>query len=321
MIRKIHSSVKSRFNESESKGIYFMLGASFLFAFTGLCVRALHGEIGPIQSVFFRNAIGLIYITWSLFVRSPQKSTENNISLLVFRGVIGTFALYAFFYGVTHIGLGVATTYQQTYPIFLAVMSYFVFHEKLEKPEWVGVFIGFGGVALVFLPQLISTEIQPLSHIIGLSNSLMTGLAYLSIRGLKDKYDVRVIVLVFMICGVIMPLLSLLGAKIFPNHSIDFLFENFVLPRREHIHWIILMGFAALGGQICLTKAFLHNKTGLVGATGYSNIIFAVTFGLIIGDPLPKFHVLAGIGIIIFSGILISGVFTKKLNKSTTPEA
>jgi drug/metabolite transporter (DMT)-like permease len=312
MITKIHSSFRSRFNESESKGIYFMLGASFLFAFTGLCVRALKGEIGPIQSVFFRNAIGFIYIAWSLFLRKPQKSTDNNIPLLVFRGVIGTFALYAFFYGVTHIGLGVATTYQQTYPIFLAVMSYFVFHEKLDKLEWAGVFIGFGGVALVFLPQLLKADIEPLSHIIGLSNSLMTGLAYLSIRGLKDKYDVRVIVFVFMICGIIMPMLSLFGAQMFPGHNADFIFENFVMPQSKHIIWIVLMGIAALGGQIFLTKAFLYNKTGLVGATGYSNIIFAVTFGLIIGDSLPKAHVLAGIGVIIFSGILISGVFTKK---------
>jgi drug/metabolite transporter (DMT)-like permease len=316
VIKRISLSIISKIHQSELTGIYYMLEASFLFALTGLCVRVLKEDIGPIQSVFFRNSIGFIYIAISLYISKPTIVGGNKLLLLVFRGIIGTLALYSFFYGVTHIGLGVATTYQQTYPIFLAVMSVYIFHENLSKTEWLGVFIGFLGVAIVFLPQLLVADLNPKSHIIGLSNAIMTGLAYLSIRGLKDDYDVRVIVLVFMICGIILPLLSMMGKPFFPSERLDFIFEGFVLPKSHNYFWILLMGFAALGGQICLTKAFLFNKTGLVGAIGYSNILFAVTFGWLIGDPNPKSNVIFGIVIIIISGLLISGVFSKMNYKS-----
>ncbi|HMP30461.1 MAG TPA: DMT family transporter, partial [Saprospiraceae bacterium] len=196
MIKKFTSAFVAKIHQSERTGIYYMLGASFLFALTGLCVRLLKGDIGPIQSVFFRNVIGFFYIAFSLYITKPVIKGGNKLLLLIFRGIIGTLALYAFFYGVTHIGLGVATTYQQTYPIFLAVLSVILFKEHLLKLEWLGVFIGFIGVAIVFLPQLLAADLNPRSHIIGLSNAIMTGLAYLSIRGLKDDYDVRVIVLV-----------------------------------------------------------------------------------------------------------------------------
>ncbi len=315
MIQKLIKKSNFHILDDELKGIVFMLGASFLFATTGMCARILRDDIGPIQSVFFRNLIGFIGVGISLYYYKPTSALGNKLGLLFFRGVIGTLALYAFFYGVNHIGLGVATTYQQTYPIFLAVMSFYIFKEKLNKLEWTGVLIGFIGVGLVFLPQLLVADLNPRSHLIGISNAILTGMAYLSIRGLRDYYDTRVIVLVFMLCGIILPLFSVLGDHLFPQSSLDFLFESFKMPKLPNYPWIILMGIAALGGQICLTKAFLFSKTGLVGAIGYSNIVFAVTLGLIIGDALPQWNVLVGILVIILSGLLISGVFSGKYRR------
>lgn len=106
-----------------------MLIASFCFALTGACAKVLSDDVSPIQLVFFRNVIGIAYIIWVLSQRK-EAYEGGKFGLLVFRGVIGTIALYAFFYGIKHIGLAVAITYQQAYPIFIAFASFFLFGER-----------------------------------------------------------------------------------------------------------------------------------------------------------------------------------------------
>jgi len=69
---------------------------------------------------------------------------------------------------------------------------------------------------------------------------------------------------------------------------------------------ILLLGIAALFGQIYLTKAFSFQKTGVIGAVGYSNIVFSIIFGILLGDSFPGVLSLIGIVMIIACGILIS---------------
>ena len=72
--------------------------------------------------------------------------------------------------------------------------------------------------------------------------------------------------------------------------------------------WIFItgMGVAALMGQYFVTKAYANDKAGIVSAIGYSNIVFALVIGIILGDPFPGLRSLIGITLVIGSGILIS---------------
>lgn len=69
---------------------------------------------------------------------------------------------------------------------------------------------------------------------------------------------------------------------------------------------ILLLGVAALFGQIYLTKAFSYQKTGIIAAVGYSNIVFSIIFGTILGDAFPNLLSLMGIGLIIACGVMVS---------------
>jgi drug/metabolite transporter (DMT)-like permease len=295
-----------------SQGIKYMLTASFFFALTGALARILRDDISNVEMVLFRNLTGVVFIGYSL-LRRPPVEKGGNTGLLIFRGVIGTLALYAFFYGISKIGLAVAITYQQSYPVFLAVIASVFLGEKLEMKGWVAVLIGFAGVALIFFPQIILTQFNFKYHVIGVSNALMTGLAYLSIRGLSEWYDERKIVLSFMICGIVLPLFSLALGELVPIGQMDFLIAQFQWPAPKSWVYIIALGIAALIGQIFLTKAFFIPKTGLIGAIGYSNIVFSVFFGVMLGDGIPGPESLLGITLVIISGIMISWKKAKKI--------
>ena len=295
-----------------SKGLIYMLTASFCFALTGACARWLRDDINPVELVLFRNVIGVIFILYSI-QQKPIIQKGGKPWLLIFRGVIGTLALYSFFYGISKIGLAISITYQQSYPVFLAMFASYFFGEKLARLEWGAILIGFIGICLIFLPSIDTSLLSAKHHIIGLSNALMTGMAYLSIRGLSEIYDQRTIILSFMLSGIILPVISMLSGQFVQPGHFDFIISSFDVPKLIHYPVILLLGLAALIGQIYLTKAFSYEKTGIIAAVGYSNIVFSVIFGTLLGDSFPDFMSFCGIIMIIFCGIII-GFRRKKIN-------
>lgn len=291
--------------ENLKQGIIYMLIASFCFALVGACTRILRDDISSVEIVFFRNLIGVLFIGYSVF-RRPLVQSGGKPLLLVFRGVIGTIALYTFFYSITQIGLAEAITYQQTYPIFIAVFSVFVAGEGLRRNEWLAVILGFAGICFIFVPQMSGGLMTTRNHIIGIVNAILTAFAYMSIRGLSAYYDGRSIVLSFMISGIILPIISMVIGQFYDLPSLDFLVAAYVHPHGTAWLWIIFLGIAAMIGQIYLTKAFSYGKAGAISAVGFSNIVFSVVFGVFLGDPSPSMIAFLGIIFVITSGIIIS---------------
>ncbi|SUX02710.1 integral membrane protein [Campylobacter devanensis] len=283
-------------------GIYYMLIASLLFAGTGALSKILSSELSSIEIVFFRNIIGLGLIIWMIYKR-PLHQAGGKFWLLAFRGIIGTIGLYAFFYNIAHIDLATAFTFSKTSPIFTALLAAFIFKERLSYLGWFAIFIGFIGILFVIEPTLGVSK----DEYIGLLSGIGAALAYTSIRGLRKHYDTRAIVLSFMLCGSAMPLLSMIIGSFYYRPDLDFLISPFIMPSLTSWVMVILMGLLATGFQIYLTKAYAASKkAGVVAAVGYSDVIFSMIFGLILGDALPDAWAFLGIVMIIGAGILVA---------------
>lgn len=283
-------------------GIYYMLIASLLFAGTGALSKILSSELSSIEIVFFRNIIGLGLIIWMIYKR-PLHQTGGKFWLLAFRGIIGTIGLYAFFYNIAHIDLATAFTFSKTSPIFTALLAAFIFKERLSYLGWFAIFIGFIGILFIIEPTLGVSK----DEYIGLLSGIGAALAYTSIRGLRKHYDTRAIVLSFMLCGSAIPLLSMIIGSFYYRPDLDFLISPFIMPSLASWVMVILMGLLATGFQIYLTKAYAASKkAGVVAAVGYSDVVFSMIFGLILGDSLPGAWAFLGIVMIIGAGILVA---------------
>ena len=283
-------------------GIYYMLIASLLFAGTGALSKILSSELSSIEIVFFRNIIGLGLIIWMIY-KKPLHQAGGKFWLLAFRGIIGTIGLYAFFYNIAHIDLATAFTFSKTSPIFTALLAAFIFKERLSYLGWFAIFIGFIGILFIIEPTLGVSK----DEYIGLLSGIGAALAYTSIRGLRKHYDTRAIVLSFMLCGSAIPLLSMIIGSFYYRPDLDFLISPFVMPSLVSWAMVILMGLLATGFQIYLTKAYAASKkAGVVAAVGYSDVVFSMIFGLILGDSLPGAWAFLGIVMIIGAGILVA---------------
>ncbi|MGV3601748.1 MAG: DMT family transporter [Dyadobacter fermentans] len=290
------------------KGVYLMLGAAFFFSLTSAISKWLGREFHIVQLVFFRNIVGVVFILSSIR-RRPLRQEGGKLGLLIFRGVVGTLSLYMLFYAIQTLGLGRASTYQYTYPIFLALLSWLFIGETLNSKEWLAIFVGFTGILFVFRPDLSSSLRD---NALGLGNALLTAISYLSIRQLGVVYDTRAIILSFMLSGIVMPILSMLVGTYYPIEHLDFLIGTFKWPENA-IQWLgfLALGLAALLGQRMLTQSFTHDKAGRVAAVGYSNILFSVLIGFFMGEAIPTISMLTGMILIIAGGILVSFAKTK----------
>jgi len=283
-------------------GVRYMLLSSFLFAFMGAFAKLSSETMSSLEVVFFRNVFGVLFIGVMIF-KKPLQHIGGKPFLLFFRGLMGFVALLAFFYNIAHIPLGDAMTFSKTSPIFTAIFAWVFLHEKLSFRGWLAVMIGFIGIVLITKPTGLGLS---KTDWLGIFSGIGAALAYTSVRELKKYYDTRAIVLSFMLVGTLGPLLLMLLSPYVPQNSLDFIFAPFVMP--EGITWtyIIGMGLFATLAQLYMTKAYGESQAGIVGAVSYTNIVFSIAIGLLLGDSFPDMMMLIGIILIISSGLLVA---------------
>lgn len=280
-------------------GILLMVFASFLFALTMVFAKLLSTSMGSVEVTFWRNAIGLVVIAVFAF-RKPIRNRGGKPYTLVFRGVIGTVALLTFFYTISATSLSNAIVFAKTEPIFTAILAFFLLKEKLRSSALIAIAIGFLGVVI-----LSGLEFDYL-HIMGLLTGFLSALAYTSVRSLKEYYDERTVVLSFMIAGLVLPALLMIGSPFISSEYLAFAFSPFIFPVGMEWIWIVLMGVSAAFGQMYMTRAYFYAQAGLISTVSYSVVLFATLFGIVLGDTLPTPMILLGAVLIILSGILLS---------------
>ena len=288
--------------ENINKGIKYMLIASFLFALMGVAAKELSSTLSSIEVVFFRNVFGVFFILFSIY-KSPLKQLGGKFWLLIFRGVAGFTALLFFFYNIANISLGEAMTFSKTSTIFTAVLAYFFLKEQIGIKGWIGVFIGFIGI--LFITEFDGSSLEKTDYL-GILSGVGAALAYTSIRELRKYYDSRAIVLSFMSVGTIIPLILMIISEFYSNSNLDFMLGEFVLPSNKDWIFIVLLGIFSTYAQIYMTKAYSFAKAGIIGTVSYSNIVFSIILGLLMGDAFPSFIIVLGIILIVISGILVS---------------
>lgn len=143
--------------------------------------------------------------------------------------------------------------------------------------------------------------------ILGIFSGIGAALAYTSIRELRKYYDTRAIVMSFMAVGTVAPLLLMLATPyVTVSEEFDWMFAEFVMPQGIEWGYVTAVGIFATISQLLMTKAYELTKAGIVGTISYSNIVFAVIIGVMLGDPIPDIWTTLGIILVIMSGLLVA---------------
>lgn len=270
-----------------------MLLSVLIGALNGAVAKFLSQSMDPIEIVFYRNLIGVLIVLYS-FKKFSVSIDTSKLHLLILRGVFGALAMVLFFYTIATIPLGEAVVLNKTSPFFVTILAYYLMKETITLRIFFALIIGFIGIVFIMKPFGVEISIE---HIFGVLGGFFAACAYATIKKIKDIYDARVIMLSFMGIGVLIPLALFLFTPYvhFKIHTDIFIWAL-----------IVFMAIISTASQWFLTRAYSISQASIIGVVSYSNIPFAIGFGVILGDSLPDLYTFLGIVFIVIGGILVS---------------
>ncbi len=279
--------------KSIDRGVLFMLISALFGALNGAVAKFLSQSMDPLEIVFYRNLIGVVIILFSLKKFSVSIDT-SKLHLLFLRGLFGALAMVLFFYTISTIPLGEAVILNKTSPFFVTILAFYLMKESINLRTFFALIIGFIGILFIMKPFAVVISLE---HFLGVLGGFFAAAAYATIKKIKDIYDARVIMLSFMGVGMFIPL----GM---------FLFTPYVHFQVHTQIWIwalvVLMAIVSTASQWFLTRAYSISKASIIGVVSYTNIPFAIGFGVMLGDLLPDIYTFIGIILIVIGGILVS---------------
>lgn len=266
-----------------------MLVAALGFAIMGALVKAAASKFSSAELVFYRSFFGLIAIYMVIVQqRLPLKTPHLNKHLT--RSLIGFLSLVLFFYAIAHLPLATAITLNYTSPLFLAILSPLMLHEKPKKILYLTITLGFIGVLLVLQPSVNHQSI--LAGMIGLGSGLGAAMAYAYVKQLANlnEPDWRTVFY--------FTLVSTLGAGIW------MMVHHFTALTQPDLLLLIGLGLSATIAQLALTRAYRTGKTLTVASLAYMTVVIASLLGVFFWQEKLSLPEWLGIGLIMMAGII-----------------
>jgi drug/metabolite transporter (DMT)-like permease len=267
----------------ESSGLALMVASAAAFALMAAMVKLLIPE-EPIQAVVLSRGI-LMASVFAIAARRRGISLRGHATgKLVLRGLLGYGALSCYFFSVQHLPLGDAVLIQYSHPLFVAALAPILIGERTERGHWWLVAASLVGVALIVGPQGSLRG----AAFVGLTGSLLSGLAYMTVRELSRTEHPLAILFWF-------PLVSIPGALV---ASIAAGREALPTSPREVAGHLAVFA-SALVGQVALTAGLARVAAARATAVSLMGPVFGVLFGLALFGTMPTPFSLAGMAIVV----------------------
>jgi len=262
-----------------------MVLATMFFAIMNIMVKYIPG-IGAVEIVFFRSIVSFFM---SFIVLKARKIPiwGNNKKWLIIRGLAGSAGLLFFFATIKLMPLGSAIAIQYMSPIFTTLLGVYFVKERVLPLQWLFFGLAFAGVIAI---QGFDPRVTPFHALLGIAGALSAGMAYNSIRKLKDSDHPLVIIFYFP-----MVTIPITGA---------YLLFNWVTPTLFELGILIGIGVATQFAQYFMTRAYQSDTLSKISSIQYIGIIFALGAGYLLFDESYDFSSSLGIVVIVLAVIL-----------------
>jgi drug/metabolite transporter (DMT)-like permease len=268
------------------------VGASFLFATMGVCVKLASAEYGAGEIVLYRSLTGAVLMLG--LARWQGGTIATRVPAMHFwRCLSGVTALVLWFYAIGNLPLATAMTLNYMSSVWMALFllggAVALGTARVDGRLIATVLVGFAGVALILRPTIAE---QQLWHgLIGLLSGIIAATAYLSLTALgrvgEPEYR---IVFYFSVGGVAAGALTMLWTGLHA-HSV----RGVVL--------LAGVGVLATAAQLMMTRAYATGPTLVNASLQYLGIAWSFGYGVWLFDDPVTAMALSGMLLIVAAGI------------------
>ena len=282
-----------------------MVGASFLFATMGVCVKLASVQYGTGEIVLYRGLIGAAVVF--AISRWHGGSLKTAVpSMHFWRSLSGVTALCLWFYAIGQLPLATAMTLNYMSSVWMALFliggAVMLGTARIDGRLVATVLLGFAGVALILRPTI---EQEQLWHgVMGLMSGIVAATAYLQVAGLARAGEPPFrIVFYFSVGGVIAGSLLAFWTG-WHAHSL------------RGLSLLLAVGALATTAQLMMTRAYAHGTTLVNASLAYLGIAFAFLYGVLLFDDRVTWMALLGMLMIVGAGVAAT-----RLRQGTPAEA
>ena len=201
---------------------WLIVGATFLFATMGVCVKLASAEYPTGELVFYRGLIGMVLI-WRSRAGSGGTLATRVPAMHFWRSLSAWSRSCLWFYALGNLPLATAMTLNYMSSVWMALFlvggAVAARHRRASTAALIAtVLVGFAGVALILRPTI---EEQQLWHgLMGLLSGVIAATAYLQVTALGRAGEPEYrIVFYFSVGGVAAGALTLLWTGGCTRHS------------------------------------------------------------------------------------------------------
>jgi drug/metabolite transporter (DMT)-like permease len=263
--------IKHRTFSKELSGSLAILGSAFCFYLSTVVVRwatTAHVGLNSQFLVFFRFLFGFLVIVGIMIIKR-KIPRPHRYRLLFGRMLFNTVSVACFFKAIEVTTVAESNILNMTYPVFIAVISWFLFRERHDVLAVGMTFVAFVGIVLVLAPAEFRFASE---NLWGLASGSTAALAIIFLQMARQHNDTDTVLLVMFGGGTL-----LLGGS-FWNHL--------SLPTQIQGFYLVLCGSTAFLGQYLLTLGFRYVSAVKGSIISLSRILLAALLGpYLTADP------------------------------------
>ncbi|NGM46469.1 DMT family transporter [Rhodobacter sp. SGA-6-6] len=219
------------------------------------------------------------------------------LALVTLRAALLVFSTFSFVSGIAVMPLADALAIAFVEPFILLILGYFLFGDQVGPRRIAACVVGFGGALLVIQPSLQAFGLIALWP---LGTAFSFAFYMLVTRRVSTMMHPVVMQVHTSWTGILICLPILLAMNDGPIPDLDS-----VMPQGWQWLWLFGVGFWAAVSHMCMTQALAWAPAATLAPLHYFEIVVAVLLGFLIFGDLPNSLTIAGIVIIVGSGLYI----------------
>lgn len=253
----------------------WMLAGSFSFTLMGVLAKKLTQTCDWQLVAVFRAGLVAAFAGLMAWAAGSRLVFLRPWRLWV-RSVAGSCSMVCTFYSFAHLPLADVLTLTNTFPIWVALLSWPLYGKPPGLKMVAAILVGVAGVALVEQPHFASGNLGVFT---ALAAAFFTAIAMLGLHSLSD-IDPRAIVVHFSSVATVFCLaayaLGGVGGTLTHDPS--------GVARPHVLVMLVEMALTATVGQILLTLAFGNGAPAKVSVVGLTQIVMALAFDAYLWD-------------------------------------
>ena len=166
------------------KGYLLIFGSVLSFAIMSALVKSIPNVDSTITT-FVRFAVG-VGMLGILALTKKIKLNFNHSPLLLLRGFTGGIAVFLLYFSIVKLGVGKATVFVYSYPIFATLLSVIVFKEKVRLVQWLFVIMAFCGVFMLSVKEGIDISQISIYEILAICGALLSAVSVILVKKLHS---------------------------------------------------------------------------------------------------------------------------------------